>query len=165
MKKQFIFLICVGLVSILSPHISFAQEVNFKELPPITISATASNVSAKVTRAFGQYFKDATHLRWYEIDKKFLVKFIQDDQENRALFTGKGQLVYHVSYGTEKHLPAEVRNLVKSNYYDQTINRVLKVNQDDRNIWVISMEDAKQYVMVRVENMELEETQRMLKSK
>ena len=156
-------LTCWGLFCILSPYISFTQEQTFKELPPITVSATSSNVSAKVTKAFGEVFKNATHLRWYEIDKRFVVKFILDDQENRALFTGKGQLIYHISYGTEKHLPADVRSLVKSNYYDQSINRVLKINQDKRNIWVISLEDAKQYVMVRVEDMELEETQRFHK--
>jgi hypothetical protein len=165
MKKQLISSICGGLISLLSFNSSFAQGETFKELSPITVTATASNISAKVTRAFGQFFKDATHLRWYEIDKKFLVKFIQNDQENRALFTGKGQLVYHISYGIEKNLPAEVRHLVKSNYYDQSITRVLKVNQDQRNIWVISLEDAKEHIMIRVENMEMEETQRMQKSK
>jgi hypothetical protein len=165
MKKQLISCICGGLVSFLSVNISFAQEETLKELPAITVSATSSNVSAKVNKAFSQYFKDATHLRWYEIDKKFLVKFIQNDQENRALFTGKGQLVYHISYGIEKHLPADVRHLIKSNYYDQSITRVLKVNQEQRNIWVISLEDVKEHIMVRVEDMELEETQRMQKSK
>ena len=167
MKKQLISCICGGLVSILTVNNSFAQDENFKELPPITITATSSNisVSAKVNKAFGHFFKNATHLRWYEIDKKFLVKFIQNDQENRALFTKTGQLVYHISYGTEQHLPADVRHLIKSNYYDQSITRVLKVNQDSRNIWVVSLEDAKDYVMVRVEDMELEETQRMHKTK
>jgi len=167
MKKQLISCICGGLTYILSANSSFAQEQSFKELPPITISASTSNISvnAKINKAFGQFFKNATHLRWYEINKKFLVKFIQNDQENRALFTKTGQLVYHISYGTEQHLPAEVRHLVKSNYYDQSITRVLKVNQDNRNIWVISMEDAKDYIMARVEDMELEETQRMHKTK
>jgi hypothetical protein len=167
MKKQLISCICGGIVSILSANISFAQEETFKELPPITISAGSSNtsVSVKVNKAFGQFFKDASHLRWYEIDKKFLVKFIQNDQENRALFTKNGQLVYHISYGSEKHLPSEVRSLIKSNYYDQSITRVLKVNQEKRNIWVVSLEDAKDFVMIRVEDMEMEETQRMQKSK
>jgi hypothetical protein len=165
MKRQLINLFSAGLVSILSAYSSFAQEGSFKELPPITITATTTNVSAKVNKMFSQYFQNATNLTWYEIDKKFLVKFIQNDQENRALFTRSGNLVYHISYGTEKDLPAEVRHLVKSTYYDQSINRILKVNQDERNIWVISLEDAKQYIMVRVENLELEETQRMQKSK
>jgi len=167
MKKQLISCICGGLVSILTVNSSFAQEENFKELPPITISATSSNlvISARVNKAFSQFFQNASNLRWYEIDKKFLVKFIQNDQENRALFTKNGQMIYHISYGTEKHLPFEVRKLVKSTYYDQSITRVLKVNQDKRNIWVVSMEDAKDHIMVRVEDMELEETQRMHKTK
>ncbi len=164
MKKQFISFICAGIVSMLTSNLSFAQDESFKELPPITISASTSNVSARVNKSFNQYFKGASYQRWYQLDKNFLVKFIQNEQENRALFTKNGSLIYHISYGTEKHLPANVRGLVKSNYYDQNITRVLKVNQDKRNIWVISMEDAKDIVMVRVEDMELEETQRMHKT-
>lgn len=167
MKKQLISCICGGLVSIFASNSTLAQKETFKELPPIIVTATSSNISisAKVNKAFGQFFKTASHIRWYEIDKKFLVKFIQNDQENRALFTKTGQLVYHISYGTEQHMPGDVRHLIKSNYYDQSITRVLKVNQDSRNIWVVSLEDAKDYVMVRVEDMELEETQRIHKTK
>ncbi len=164
MKKQLIS--CMGgvLISILCVNHSFAQDETIKELPAITISASTANVSARVNRAFGQYFKEASHQRWYQLEKNFLVKFIQHDQENRALFTKNGQLIYHISYGVEKHLPTDVRGLVKSTYYDQKITRVLKVNQDQRNIWVVSMEDANDYVMVRVEDMEMEETQSKQKS-
>ena len=165
MKKQLISCISGGLISLLSVNISFAQEESFKELPSITVSASTSNVSAKVNKAFDQYFKGASHQRWYQLEKSFLVKFIQNDQENRALFTKNGSLVYHISYGAEKNLPSDVRGLVKSTYYDQSITRVLKVNQEQRNIWVISLEDVKEHIMVRVEDMELEETQRMQKSK
>lgn len=167
MKKQLISCICGGLVSIFASSNTLAQKDTFKELPPIIITATSSNVvvNARINRAFSQFFQNVSNPRWYEINKKFLVKFIQNDQENRALFTKNGQLVYHVSYGTEKHLPFDVRKLVKSTYYDQRITRVLKVSQEKRDIWVISMEDAKDFVMARVEDMELEETQRMHKTK
>ena len=60
-------------------------------------------------------------------------------------------------------LPAEVRRVVKSEYYDQKITRVLKVNQDQRTIWVIHMEDQKEFIMARVEDGQLEETKRMEK--
>jgi hypothetical protein len=165
MKKQ--LFICGCLVALLPGYNSYAQEEHFKELPPIVVSATSSNtaISARINKAFSSFFKDATIVSWYEIDKKFLIKFIQDDRENRALFTKGGQLVYHICYGNEQFLPFDVRKLVKSNYYDQQITRVLKVNQDRRNIWVISLEDEKQLIMVRVEDMELEETKRLAKSK
>lgn len=167
MKHQFFNLIGSGLVSISIVFNSFSQEGTIKELPAITITASTSSavISAKINKAFNQFFAGATNLRWYEIDKKFLVKFIMNDQENRALFTKNGQLVYHITYGTEGFLPKDVRHLVKTKYYDQKITRVLKVNQNDRNIWVISMEDAKDIIMARVEDMELEETQRLTKTK
>ena len=111
------------------------------------------------------FYVDVFIFNLIEIDRKFLVKFIQNDQVNRALFTRNGQLVYHISYGFETHLPPEVRHLVKSKYYDHSIVRVLKVDQDKRSIWVISLEDAKDHIMVRVEDMELEETQRLHKTK
>ena len=76
-----------------------------------------------------------------------------------------GQLVYRICYGSEKTMPAEIRQLVKRNYYDQTITWVYQVNQNNRTIWVINVEDAKDLVMLRVEEMELEETQRIAKWK
>ena len=160
MKKQLMSCICGGLFSMLSFNNSFGQEEPFTELPPVTVSATTSRevVSTKVNRAFIRMFKDASHARWYQINEKFMVLFIQNEQENRAVFAKNGQLVYHIAYGTEKNLPTEIRHIVKTKYYDQTITLVLKVNQDDRNIWVISLEDSNDLVMVRVEDMELEET-------
>ena len=167
MKHQFFNLIGSGLFTVASVYSSFSQEGTIKELPAITITASSSSavVSAKINKAFNQFFAGATNLRWYEINKKFLVKFIMNDQENRALFTKTGQLVYHITYGAEGFLPKDVRHLVKTKYYDQKITRVLNVKQDERNIWVISLEDAKDFIMARVEDMELEETQRMTKTK
>jgi hypothetical protein len=167
MKKILFSCFCSAVAMTLSYNPSSAQEGTLKELPPITIAASSSGtvVNAKINKAFSQYFKDASHLRWFELDKNFLVKFIMNDQENKALFTKGGQLIYLISYGTEKNLPEDVRKLIKSTYYDQTITRILKVNQDERLIWVVSMEDEKDYVMARVENMELEETKRMEKTK
>ena len=167
MKHQFFNLIGSGLVSIATVSNSLSQEGTIKELPAITITASSSSavISAKINKAFNQFFAGATSLRWYEIDKKFLVKFIMNDQENRALFTKNGQLVYHITYGTEGFLPKDVRHLVTAKYYDQKITRVLKVEQNERKIWVISLEDAKDIIMARVEDMELEETQRMTKTK
>ena len=166
MKQQLMNSISIGLFSILTGYSSFGQQASFKELPPITISAATPTtiVTEKVNKMFNQHFKDATTLRWYELEKKLLVKFIMNNQENRALFTRTGELVYHISFGTEAHLPADVRKAIKSTYYDQKITRVYKVSQDDRTVWIASMEDDKNYIMARVEDYELVEIQRMTKS-
>jgi hypothetical protein len=165
MKTKILTAIKALLLPVIFAGASFAQEVpSLKELPPVSITAS-TNVSAKVNKAFSQHFKGASHLRWYQLEQQFLVKFIQNDQENHALLTKRGQLIYHISFGEEQHLPAEVRSIIKSIYYDHKITRVLKVNQNERSVWVISIEDDKEHIMARVENMELEETQRIQKSK
>jgi len=146
---------------------AIAQGDSFGE-PRIAVIASSSsdkkiNLNTKIRRAFIQYFEDASNQRWFDADKNFLVKFDLAGLENRALFAKDGRLIYHITYGTETNLPADVRKLIKSTYYDQVITRILKVTQDDRLIWVIHMEDNKEYIMARVEDNELEETKRMLK--
>lgn len=167
MKKLFFPSIFGGLALLAFVNIGTAQENTYTELPPVTITAStpSATVNAKVTKAFSKLYKDATNARWFPIEKKFLVKFIMKDQDNTALFTKGGNLVYHISYGAEKNLPKEVRHIIKSSYYDQKINHVYNVEQDNRSIWVVSLDDAKELIMVRVENNELEETQRYAKSK
>jgi hypothetical protein len=166
MKNNLIFNLSGWLLSTIIISSSFAQEKPFKVLSPITISSASNMVSvnAKVNKAFGQFFKDATNLRWEEKNKKYLVEFLQNDLQNRALFAKNGNLIYHICFGNEINLPQNVRRLIKREYFDQNITRVIKVNQQKKTIWVVSMEDAKEYIYVRIEDMELEETQRIQKA-
>lgn len=57
---------------------------------------------------------------------------------------------------TEANLPDGVRKLAKSNFVEYNITNAINVEQDQRNIWVINMEDRKN-VIVRVENGEVVE--------
>jgi len=155
--------ICVFTATIVG--VSNAQgELNNKEVPSIeNAPASVPVANAKIDKALNGYFKNASNIRWYEIKNNYVVKFKLNGHENRALFTKNGNLVYHITYGTEGLLPADVRSLVKSEYYDQKITKVLKVNQDQRTIWVVHMEDEKEFILARVEDGQLEETKRMVK--
>ena len=168
MKKQLNYLISGTIGSIIFLSSAFAQGDSFEKSRLNTIPSSFSDkkisLNIKIRRSFIQYFEDATNQRWFEADKNFLVKFNLDGHENRALFAKDGRLIYHIIYGTEKDLPGDVRRLIKSTYYDQVITRILKIIQDDRLIWVIHMEDNQEYIMARVEDNELEETKRMLKT-
>jgi hypothetical protein len=165
MKKQLFYLATGIIACLISFNTALAQGVTFRELPLVRISASSTivPVNAKINKAFDHTFKDASNLRWYEIDKNFLVKFDMNDRENRALFSRKGALVYHITYGEESFLPAGVRHMVRSSYYDQRITRVLRVMQEKRLIWIIHLEDARECILARVEDGEIEETKRLLK--
>lgn len=166
MKKKLLFNLSGWLLSTIIVSSSFAQDQNYKVMSRITVSSasTLESANAKVNKAFGQFFKNATNLVWEEKNKKYLVEFVENDQQNRALFTKSGDLIYHICYSSEKQLPKEVRAIIKREYFDQNIIRVLKINQQRKSTWVVCLEDPKEYVYVRVENMELEETQRIQKN-
>ncbi len=146
-------LICLALLT--CGGSLFAQET-VTTLPPVTVTAN-SNVTKKVAQAFETTFKEAYHERWYKADKNYLVNFIMNDQKNHALFTKNGSIIYHITYGFESNLPDDIRKMVKTGYLDYTITSAINVKQEGRDIWVVNMEDAKNLILVRVENGEMEE--------
>jgi len=133
-------------------------------LPPITITATQKKVPEKVWNNFHSYFANAQDPQVYVINKEYLIKFMTDENVNHALFTQSGEFVYHISFGFEKNMPEDVQDAVKSVYYNYEITRAIKVTDGRRLVWVVNVENAKHIILVRSENGEVEEVQRLKKS-
>ena len=139
------------------------QQTGVKTLPTVTVTST-SVVSKKVSDAFQSTFKNAENTTWYRLNKDYLVKFITGDMNNQALFKKNGALVYQISFGHENNMPPEVRRLVKSNYVDFNIVQAVNVQQDNRTIWVVNLDDGKKLIIARVEDGALEEVSNLEKS-
>ncbi len=165
MKAQLFFRITASLLLLLAARSSsLAQQGGrIDTLPPVIITGT-SVVSQKVTDSFKKDFKDALHPRWYQMDKNYLVKFIMNEQKNNSLYDRNGYLIYHISYGKEKHLPADVISQVKTGYPTYDITTAIHVNQANRSIWVINLESGKNWVLARVEDGQLDEVERLRKA-
>lgn len=142
----------------------FAQEKDsLITLPEITITGS-TKVSNVLNKAFTRAFPNAERVSWYKLNKDFLTKFIQNDMDHNALFKKNGVMKYDISFGYEEHLPEEVRNMVQSSYSDFKITRAIDVKEAGRDIWVVNLEGMKNYVIVRVEDQQLEEVQRFKKA-
>ena len=163
MKTQIISRISGCLLSILFASSSFAQS-NYIALSPIAISGVNLKVSEKIQTGFYKSFTGAENAKWYEQDKKILATFSMNEMNHRTLLSKKGVVIYHISYGSEKNLPAEVRKIVKSTYFDYKITMAVKVEEKNRAIWVVDMEDDKTLITVRVEDDEMEEVRKLQKS-
>ncbi len=136
---------------------AFSQDKDSVQmLPPVTVTP-ASNVNTEVSKSFNKEFKKALNPKWYEMDKAYLVKFIQNDMSNSAYFKQNGKLVYHIGYGYEKDLQPDLRQLVTDSYPDYKISRTINVKAQGRNIWVINLEGMKRWVVVSIEDGNLEE--------
>ena len=100
---------------------------------------------------------NAENVSWYQVNKGFVAKFTINDLMYQVLFNRKGRLVYKITYGKETHLPPDIRKMVKGNYVEFIITAASLVEEADRKIWVINIEDDSKYVIVRVENNEMDE--------
>ncbi len=156
MKKQFIFHFGFVLLSFLSINILFAQEGRLKELSPTVTSSAVTHINERVSASFLKYFKGAKDVHWYEQDRKYFAKFNLDGHEHLAMINRKGIITYHNTYGAVNSLPAEVLQLVKYSYADYKVTNAIKVQQGNRTIWVLNLEDDLNFILARSENGELE---------
>src|SRR5438128_2480352 len=98
MKNIFMTAVCTGCVLMLAATNLIAQDNNpVKSLPTVTITATHTKVPEKVWQNFQKYYANAENPAWYELNKRFLVKYMTEDKSNQAVFTKNGRLVYNIS--------------------------------------------------------------------
>ena len=156
-RRSIIFYVLLLLFLIIGYGIS-AQEI--KTLPEVKVISSVK-VPDKVTEAFKGDFQKAVGMKWFRLNRDFLVKFIQDDMKHNALYQKNGYLRYDISYGNESNLPEDIRIAVKSNYKEYDITHAINVKEDNRNIWVVNLEKPNRFVIVRWEEGEVEEVQNL----
>lgn len=161
MKKQMLALLIVFLFC--NSQLFAQVKDSVVLLPQITITSTVK-VSNALENALKKSFPEAENLRWYKHDKDYLARFIKNDMDHNTLYKKNGYMKYDISYGTEKNLPGDVRNMVQSSYQDFKITRAINVKEGGRDIWVVNLEGLKNYVTVRVEGQDLEEVERYNKA-
>ena len=151
-------------VSILSSLTVISQDsITIKTLPLITVTAETRKIPKQIWKNFSTYFNEAENPRWYKANKNYLVKFMIYDEENRALFTKRGNMIYHISYGYENNMPDDIYKQVRTAYFEYDITRAIKITEADRLIWVINLEDKNTIIIARIEEGVLEEVSRLKK--
>ncbi|WP_018616420.1 hypothetical protein [Segetibacter koreensis] len=161
MKKK--LLICMLVLAFPLSELFSQVKDSIVQLAPVTVTSTAM-VTKEVNKAFRKSFPDAQDLKWYRQDKDYLAKFIMNDMDHNALFKKNGYLKYDVAFGSEKNLPDAIRQQIQSAYEEFKITRAFNVKESNRDIWVVNLEGLKNYVMVRVEDGELEEVNKFKKA-
>ena len=140
-----------------------AQDKAIVTLPEIRVTSIAT-VNMDVSNAFRRTFPSAQQLQWYKYDKDYIAKFILKDMDHNALFRKNGVMIYDISYGYENNMPGDVKEIVQKAYDNYKIIRSINVKAQGRDIWMVKMEGMKKYLMVRVEDKEVEEVEEFNKA-
>ncbi|MBI1344471.1 MAG: hypothetical protein GC171_16230 [Terrimonas sp.] len=140
-----------------------AQQDTVITLPAITVKSSAK-VLNKLNKVFEKSFPDAMDLKWYKQDKDYLAKFMIADMEHNALFKQNGYLKYDIGFGYEHNLPQDLKTRIQSVYPDCKIFRVVNLRGQDRNVWVVNLEGLKNYYLVKMEESEMEQIEKIVKA-
>ncbi|HEX5150572.1 MAG TPA: hypothetical protein VFW07_03930 [Parafilimonas sp.] len=140
-----------------STSISLITDASVTNNTAVIFNLKTVASSIKVQRSFITYFGENAENNWSIVGKYFLNRFHSNGLLINALFTKNGRLIYTITYGTEKNLPADIRKIVKREYYDYTITMAIEVKENGRDIWVIKLDSPSEQMTVRVEDHEMEQ--------
>jgi len=160
-KFRFVVLLAVLFIA----GNSFSQSSNVENLQFSLRNLSYDKAYSSVQTKFQKLFSNAENVTWYKVKKDFGATFTINDLKYRVLLNKKGKLVYKITYGKEKHLPTDIRRIVKMGYFEFLITAASLVEEANRKIWVINLEDESEYVIARVENNELGENMKFKKQR
>ena len=111
--------------------------------------------AAKASRDFIQRVGDQKDERWYRASIGYEAEYSEGPVQALYRYDKKGNWIYSILTYGENQLPADVRRLVKSNYYDFNIGWVKEVNEAQSTVYVAHMESAKSWMEVAVQDGEM----------
>ena len=114
-----------------------------------------TDVHINAVRDFSKNFKNATSVKWVKSENGSSVYFVSDGVKMRSSYNAKGRKEYTLKYYDESKLPTEIRRLVRSTYYDYTIVIATEVVRNEHVSYLVKMENANEFLTVKVNDGEL----------
>ena len=107
-------------------------------------------VSLSAVRHFTRKFKNAENITWVAGENGPSVYFTVDNVKMRSTYDKTGKNEYTLKYYTEAAMPASLRHLVKSSYYDYAIDQVTEVERNNTVYYLVKMQNDTEIVSVKV---------------
>jgi len=116
----------------------------------------SDNAAVRATRDLWKRAGEQKEETWYKLPKGYLAVYTEDEVQNRYVYDKKGNWVYALLTYPEKSLPADIRGLVKSTYYDYSIGWVKEVRQGMETVYVVHVENDKEWKDLAVQDGEMQ---------
>ena len=124
------------------------------------IDGKPESVNTKAARDFNRRFKQSTAVTWLEATDGYRAKFENDGVTVWVDYDKKGCWTHTIRIYGEQRLPAEIRHIVKSTYYDHSIKTIHEVelpnDAPNNRCYLIRLENEKTFMDLRLYNGEME---------
>ena len=137
------------------------QFTAFEKPPGLRLN----DININAVRDLNMFFKNPVNLIWEKIPNGYVAHFRCNDIKMMVAYSHIGTWVHTISYYDEFKLPVHIRHLVKSMYYDFVINQVVQLEEDDRLIYMVQMEDSTSFKTIMVSDEGMETVKDIKKSK
>ena len=120
-----------------------------------TLSATASNppeVSEKVLKAFSETFMKATDIVWHEVKNLYEASFKQSEIITRAIYDQDGNLLRTTRYYSQEDLPINILTKLQKKYAGKSVYGVTELSTEDQVSYHITMQDEKNWYIIKADN-------------
>ena len=119
------------------------------------LSATASNppeVNEKVLKAFSETFMKATDVVWHEVRNYYEASFKQSEVISRVIYDQDGNLMRTTRYYGQESLPINILTKLQKSYAGKSIYGVTELSVDDQVSYHITMQDEKNWYIIKADN-------------
>jgi hypothetical protein len=141
-------------ISCLGQHGLQAQVSDNASL--LNVHAIGVDVAAgKAARDFWKRAGEQKEEQWYKLPEGYQAEYADGQVKGRYMYDRKGIWVYSILTYGEERLPEDVRQLVRSTYFDFGIRWVKEVNQLQNLVYVIHIENDKAWKDVAVQDGEM----------
>jgi len=132
-------------------YTSFNEEARSRSGTPVLLN----EVNTKAQRNFVRDYKHISAATWFKLEDGFVVYFIDKDVNTRVAYDKKGNYLWTIRDYTENKLAFEIRDLVKSKYYDLSIYHIDEVKSNDGIVYMIKLEGKTTWKIIKVSGGEM----------
>ena len=120
-----------------------------------------TEVNTQAARDFSKKYPNAQDVKWVGSKNVISVYFTLDGFSMRSTYDKKGREEYTLKYYDESKMPASLRHQIKSHYYDYQIDLVTEVKRNSILSYLVKMQDANQFLTVKVLDGEIMEYEKV----
>jgi len=116
----------------------------------------SDHAAIKAAREFWKKYGEGKNESWYKLEAGYFAEFSEGAIRYKSVFDRKGNWLYSIKEYSEKELPKEVRDLVKSSYFDYSIGWVKEVSQNQSVVYVVHIANGPSWKDILVHDGEMD---------
>jgi len=122
-------------------------------------SISYSAVNMKVMRDFSKRYTDGKGEEWHRVNDGLIASFVENGIETKVAYDKKNTWCCAMRTLDETHLPFEVRDIVKSKYYDFNIVIAFEINYESGVTYIVKIMSKTQLKVLKIHDGEMAVTE------